>query len=92
MTNEWTRSDCPICGRSYPHEEGYNPTTCGRFGCLQEAVRRELKDGNGMVSDLTYKAAARDDCAAEFLAELKESSQIADSMRDYWKGLCSGAA
>ena len=40
-TEEWTRSDCPICGRSYPHRVGYKPLTCGKFECLQEANKSE---------------------------------------------------
>ena len=42
MTNSWMRSDCPICGQSFPHKKGYQPMTCGRFDCLQEANRRGM--------------------------------------------------
>ena len=47
----WTRSNCPICGRSYPHKEGYKPITCGKFDCLQEANRRGLLDELGRSED-----------------------------------------
>ena len=39
---DWVRSDCPICGRGYPHKRGYDPITCGNFDCLQEANKRGL--------------------------------------------------
>lgn len=38
----WTRSICPICGRSYPHLLEYQPITCGRFDCLQDANKKGL--------------------------------------------------
>ncbi len=44
-TTQWMRSDCPICGQSFPHKIGYTPVTCGRFDCLQEAKRRGLLQG-----------------------------------------------
>jgi len=42
--SEWTRSECPICGRGYPHKIDYKPVTCGHFDCLQEAKKRGLLD------------------------------------------------
>uniref|UniRef100_A0A6M3Y3V0 Uncharacterized protein n=1 Tax=viral metagenome TaxID=1070528 RepID=A0A6M3Y3V0_9ZZZZ len=38
----WSRSNCPVCGRSFPHKKDYTPKTCGTFDCLQEVVRRGL--------------------------------------------------
>ncbi len=37
---ETDRSDCPICGGSYPHREDYIPKTCGTVNCLREARKR----------------------------------------------------
>ena len=91
---EWTRSVCPICGRSYPHKVGYNSTICGNFNCLQEARQRGLLDFSaralGALS-LVQLATARDKAEAAFRTMLKEDSQIADNMRDYWKCQNSGA-
>lgn len=39
--SKWTRSKCPICKRGYPHKVDYKPVTCGKFECLQEAMRRK---------------------------------------------------
>ena len=39
---DWVRSDCPICGREFPHRRGYTPRTCGSYDCLQAANRRGL--------------------------------------------------
>ena len=36
----WARSNCPVCGRSFPHKKDYTPKTCGAFDCLHEAIRR----------------------------------------------------
>ncbi len=44
--DEWARSICPYCGRSFPHKKGENPVTCGNLKCLQEAVwwaKKEIK-------------------------------------------------
>jgi len=43
--DKWARSNCPICGREYPHKVDYMPVTCGRFDCLQEANKRGLLEG-----------------------------------------------
>ena len=38
----WTRSNCVICGRSFPHKVDYQPKTCGHNDCLHEASKRGL--------------------------------------------------
>jgi len=36
------RSDCPICGRSFPHKTEAPVICCGHDKCLTEADRRGL--------------------------------------------------
>ena len=43
----WTRSDCPICGRSFPHKKSEDFATCGNFECLAEARTKGLLDKVG---------------------------------------------
>ena len=40
--SNYERSNCPICGRDFPHLKGKKPVCCGNVGCLHEANRRGL--------------------------------------------------
>ena len=97
MEDQWTRSNCPICGRSFPHEVSYRPVTCGRVDCLLEANRRGLPDNPVKAilctesqrleaTVLVAKAAE-----AELLKCIREDAKIADNMRDFWKHQAGGA-
>ena len=37
----WHKAVCPICGEGYQYLD-YKPATCGKFQCLQAALRRGL--------------------------------------------------
>jgi hypothetical protein len=37
---EWLRANCPICGKEYEYLPKYKPATCGKFDCLQKAVKQ----------------------------------------------------
>ena len=40
---EWDKAHCPICGQEYSFIANiYKPVTCGRFTCLQEAIKRGI--------------------------------------------------
>jgi len=40
----WAEAICPICGQLYPYiEDGYNPSTCNKFECVQKYLHPELR-------------------------------------------------
>jgi hypothetical protein len=38
----WIKSQCKICGKTFEHLSKYQPVTCGKYDCLQEANKRNL--------------------------------------------------
>ena len=90
---EMTRSECPICGRSFPHKAGYKPVTCSKAECLKEAVRLGLFDDQQYTLGLLMLCARkRDEAEAEWLKTLKEDGNIADNMRSHWANQANESA
>ncbi len=94
---EMTRSECPICGETFPHQAGYKPVTCGKLVCLQEAFRREAGIVN--TQNIRYQrgllilcSQERDKAEAELNRVLKEDGAIADNMRSTWANQANHSA